>query len=238
MKINNIHWKNNICCVTYTGAVAINRDNTPTGDRRVRRTRTALQRALVHLAGERDLGEITIADVAEHAEINRSTFYAHYRDVDELAEAACTAIIDDLVESLPALGSGQTRAAAQGSPADQLVAFFANLDEYANLYQSLLGPQGSPRVIDHIRRRVTTAIHLAVRSAAEGDALASDTAASTGSPHDVPAAFAAGALIGVATDWLQRGCPRSPAEMATLTWPLITAIPYLDISANAHGDTD
>jgi hypothetical protein len=31
-----------------------------------------------------------------------------------------------------------------------------------------------------------------------------------------------GALIGVATDWLHRGCPRTPAEMADLTWPLLT----------------
>jgi hypothetical protein len=47
----------------------------------------------------------------------------------------------------------------------------------------------------------------------------------------VPAAFAAGALIGVATDWLHRGSPGTPTEMACLTWPLLTAIPYLDTAA-------
>jgi hypothetical protein len=31
----------------------------------------------------------------------------------------------------------------------------------------------------------------------------------------VPAAFVARALIAVATDWLQRGCPGTPAEMTT-----------------------
>ncbi|WP_280889766.1 TetR-like C-terminal domain-containing protein [Streptomyces sp. LBL] len=42
-------------------------------------------------------------------------------------------------------------------------------------------------------------------------------------PHDVPASFTAGALLGVATDWLQRDCPRTPTEMAELTWPLLVA---------------
>ena len=205
--------------------MATTRDNTSTGDRRVRRTQAALQQALVHLAGERDLADIAVADVAEHAGINRSTFYAHYRDVDELAEAACTAIIDDLVESLPPLGPGRADP-AQGSPSQQLVAFFVNIAEYANLYRSLLGPQGSARVADHIRRRITTAVHVAVRVAAGAEIRPADTAA-TDSPHDVPAAFAAGALIGVATDWLHRGCPGEPAELAERTWPLVTAIPYL-----------
>ncbi|MFI7134164.1 TetR-like C-terminal domain-containing protein [Nonomuraea sp. NPDC050153] len=41
----------------------------------------------------------------------------------------------------------------------------------------------------------------------------------------MPAAFTAGALLGVATDWLERGCPRTPAEMAALTWPLLVTGP-------------
>jgi hypothetical protein len=43
-------------------------------------------------------------------------------------------------------------------------------------------------------------------------------------PHDVPAAFVAGALLTVATDWLQRGCPRTPREMTVLTQPLLNAL--------------
>jgi hypothetical protein len=43
-------------------------------------------------------------------------------------------------------------------------------------------------------------------------------------PLDVPAAFVAGALIGVATDRLQRGCPRTPLEMTILIKPLLIAL--------------
>lgn len=195
--------------------VVTTRDSTPTGDRRVRRTHAALQGALIHLVEEQDLGQISVADVAEQAEVSRSTFYDHYRDVHELAEAACTAMIDDLIESLPAFGPDS----ANQDPTESLEAFFANLAEHAGLYRSLLGPQGSARVVDHVRRRTTAAVYIAVHRATVGDA----PPTGTDIPHDVPAAFTACALIGVATDWLQRGCPRTPAEMATLTWPLLIA---------------
>jgi AcrR family transcriptional regulator len=192
--------------------------NTPTGDRRVRRTHAALQQTLIQLVEEKDLGQISVADVAEQAGVSRSTFYDHYRDVHELAEAACTAMIDDLIESLP---TGPDW--ADQDETHSLLAFFTNLAEYAGLYRSLLGPQGSARVIDHIRRRTTAAVHVAVRQATTGDAPQDHTTMPMDIPHDVPAAFTAGALIGVAADWLQRGCPQTPDEMAALTWPLLRA---------------
>lgn len=100
-----------------------------------------------------------------------------------------------------------------------LQAFFANLSEHDGLYRSLLGPQGSARVIDHVRRRVAAAVHANSCHATPP----ADIGSSIDIPHDVPAAFVAGAIIGVAADWLQRGCPRTPAEMASLTGPLLTA---------------
>lgn len=197
--------------------------NIPTGDRRVRRTHAALQRTLIQLVEEQDLSQISVADVAERAEVSRSTFYDHYRDVHELAEAACTGMIDELIESLPALDPDPA------DPTKSLQAFFANLAEHAGLYRSLLGPQGSARVIDHVRRRIIAAIHVATHRATTGEAPPENTS-SNDIPHDVPAAFTAGALIGVAADWLQHGCPRTPAEMAALTWPLLTVLHQVNVN--------
>jgi AcrR family transcriptional regulator len=212
--------------------VAAIRDSTPTGDRRVRRTHAALRGALIQLVEEQDLSHITVADVAERAGVSRSTFYDHYRDVHELAEAACTVMIDDLIESLPALDPDPSD--HQQDPTRSLQAFFANLAEHAGLYRSLLGPQGSARVIDHVRRRITAAIHTAADryhpTTGDGDTPSGCATVSIDNAHDVTAAFTAGALNGVATEWLLRGCPRTPAAMAALTWPLL---------AGNHGaDTD
>lgn len=201
--------------------MAVTRDKTSAlSDPRVRRTQAALRRTLIDLVQDRDLSRISVADVAERAGVSRSTFYDHYRDVHELAEAACTTMIDDLIEAIPNPAAGDV----SHTTTDNLLTFFAHLAEHAGLYRSVLGPQGSARVIDHVRRRATVAGYVGARRAASGDDASSPADYSADVPHDVPAAFTAGALIGVATDWLQRGCPLSPAEMAALTRPLLMAL--------------
>lgn len=212
--------------------MATTNSGAPAGDRRVRRTRAALQRALIGLVEERDLSQISVADVVDRAEVNRSTFYDHYRDVHELAEAACTSMIDDLIGVVLALDPAHAN--RSGSPEDPdppLTAFFAHFAEHAGLYRSLLARTGSARVIEHVRLRTMAAAHSSGQLSATGVITTADAAHPppdvadpSGIPHDVPAAFVAGALIGVATDWLQRGCPRTPAEMAILTKPLLRAL--------------
>jgi AcrR family transcriptional regulator len=197
----------------------------PPGDRRVRRTQATLQRALIGLVQEQDLSQVSVADVADRADVSRSTFYDHYQDVHELAEAACTSMLDELFESV--LGLDAARDRPPGPPHDPdpaLTGFFAHFAEHAGLYRSLLGPAGSARVIEHVRRRTTAAAHYSGRLAPAEAAPPPDTAGSPDFPLDVPAAFVAGALIGVATDWLQRGCPRTPLEMTILTKPLLIAL--------------
>ncbi|MBP2328934.1 AcrR family transcriptional regulator [Kibdelosporangium banguiense] len=202
---------------------ATNNSSAPPGDRRVRRTRTALQRALIDLVEERDLAQISVADVVDRAEVNRSTFYDHYRDVHELAEAASTSMIDDLIGVVIALDPAHANPSdSPEDPDPPLTAFFAHFAEHAGLYRSLLGPTGSARVIEHVRLRTAAAAHTSRHLAATEST--SDTADPADMPHDVPAAFVAGALIGVATDWLQRGCPRTPVEMTRLTKPLLIAV--------------
>ncbi|MGW4796820.1 TetR/AcrR family transcriptional regulator [Nonomuraea sp. NPDC004297] len=186
-------------------------------DPRVRRTQAALRATLIELVQHRDLSAISVADVAERAGVSRSTFYDHYRDVHELAAAACTAMIDELIEAIPGGPPGPDAADPSGAKTDTLLTFFAHLAEHAGLYRSVLGPRGSARVMEHVRHRATVAVY-AHRTATGVPDLTADT------PHDVPAAFTAGALLGVATDWLHRGCPTSPAEVAARTLPLLTTL--------------
>lgn len=56
---------------------------TPT-DRRVRKTRDLLHRALMDLAIERGYDRVTVQDILDRADVGRSTFYAHYKNKDDL----------------------------------------------------------------------------------------------------------------------------------------------------------
>lgn len=55
-----------------------------TVNRRVQFTKTALRDAMIELITEKPLTSITVKDVCARADINRSTFYLHYKDVDSL----------------------------------------------------------------------------------------------------------------------------------------------------------
>ena len=55
-------------------------------DRRVHETRTRLHGALESLVHEKPYDEIVVKEIIARADIGRSTFYAHYRDKDELLD--------------------------------------------------------------------------------------------------------------------------------------------------------
>ena len=53
-------------------------------DRRVRKTKKAIQEGLAELMMEKDLQNITVQELADKADIHRATFYTHYADVYDL----------------------------------------------------------------------------------------------------------------------------------------------------------
>jgi len=55
-------------------------DNSKTMDRRVRRSLERISRAFGQLIQEKPIDSITVQDIAERADINRSTFYQHFED--------------------------------------------------------------------------------------------------------------------------------------------------------------
>eukprot|EP01030_Chromulinospumella_sphaerica_P026831 gene26831-27058_t len=53
-------------------------------NRRERKTRGALLSAFVGMVTRRRYDDIQVSEIAETADVGRSTFYAHYKDKDEL----------------------------------------------------------------------------------------------------------------------------------------------------------
>ena len=50
------------------------------------KTRRALREALLDLIEEKGLDRVTVKALCERADLNRGTFYLHYRDVYDLLE--------------------------------------------------------------------------------------------------------------------------------------------------------
>ncbi|PRO65357.1 TetR/AcrR family transcriptional regulator [Alkalicoccus urumqiensis] len=65
-------------------------------DRRVRKTKLALKQALLTLLKKKTLGAVTITELVQRADLNRSTFYHHYNNAAELFEEIRSGVLDDL----------------------------------------------------------------------------------------------------------------------------------------------
>lgn len=57
-------------------------------DRRARRTRKLLKESLLALMREKPFAEISVRDVTDRADVNRTTFYLHYADTAQLLQSA------------------------------------------------------------------------------------------------------------------------------------------------------
>lgn len=55
-------------------------------NRSVLRSKNMLRKAYIELSTEKDASKITVVDVVNRADLSRNTFYAHYPDVNAIAE--------------------------------------------------------------------------------------------------------------------------------------------------------
>lgn len=179
-------------------------------DPRIARTQQSLQSALLDLATSRGLDDITVADIADHAGVNRSTFYQHYSDKDTLLADALDGAVEAAGLSVP------TKPESHDTPPVEIVAFLHHVDEHADLYRWAVGSHGSAVVTDRLRARTEALVrhHLD---------LAGSESPFDDIPDEIAAAGIAGAGLGVIRAWLE-GSPRAEVELAARwLWRMVTA---------------
>lgn len=65
------------------------------------RSRQKIVAAVVDLLQEKPLGKITVTDVVKRANINRGTFYMHYRDVPDVIDHQIQKVFDRIKAAMP-----------------------------------------------------------------------------------------------------------------------------------------
>ncbi|WP_204491521.1 TetR/AcrR family transcriptional regulator [Archangium primigenium] len=171
-------------------------------DPRVLRSRALLRDALLALIRERGFDAIHVRDLTARARLNRSTFYLHYRDKDDLL----THVMRDM---LLELSRGHQRLEASHERLHQtLRGWFEHAAAHAELYQLMLGQRSLHAYSLQLRGILERLMNAELKDAAElPDRL-------KGVPLPVMSRFMASAYLGVLEWWLDRRAPHPPEDMA------------------------
>jgi len=171
-------------------------------DRRVRRTRRRLQRALAELILEKRYEKITVQNIIDRADVGRSTFYAHYLDKEDLLVSSFTSWAQDLDQHLQA----DNHAEEEEDHLLHSLTFFRHADEQFDLYRAMLEGGGGEVLVETGREHMQADIcrHLEARLSPGREPVI---------PVPVIANFLAGALWSLLMWWLAAGRPYPPEQI-------------------------
>ena len=71
-----------------------------TGDKRIRKTKQAIRNALFQIMEEKSIDKITVAEIVQKADINCSTFYFYYEDINDLLRQTENEVFETFVRSI------------------------------------------------------------------------------------------------------------------------------------------
>ena len=173
-------------------------------DRRVRRTRHRLKEALLQLIEERSYDGITVAEITQHADVGRSTFYSHFDSKEELLFDGFEAALRRLATLPPA---GNVAGLRFSLP---LLRHIATQRRFA---LATLGSGANPAIQQTVTRILADVVRLELGhvSAAQGPAREAQV-------HGV-----VGAFRGLVTWWLTSGSRLSPEALDQVFQALVAS---------------
>jgi AcrR family transcriptional regulator len=168
-------------------------------DRRIQRTRQLLQEALVALILEKGYESVTVQDVIDRANVGRSTFYAHFRDQEDLLLSGFETLRAQFEQHLT------RQSAADGGPWNLSLMVFQHAQSQHRLYKALAGKQSGNVMLAHIHKYLTALIreHLKPQLSSRNKKEVI--------PPDVLAHYLVSSFMALLTWWLDHDLPY-PAE--------------------------
>lgn len=171
-------------------------------DRRIKYTKQVLKESLIKLLQTHHIAKISVKMLCKEADINRSTFYAHYSDQYELLRTLELEIIEEFrnyIKNQPVT-----------EQLDSTVALMKQLLEYAaqnaDLFRVLLNDHGDREFIRDIMTLTQEQIILSLKHDQSLDQRTSEY---------LQCFIVTGALK-IVQKWIEEGSVESPQEMAEL----------------------
>ena len=180
-----------------------------TVDRRVRKTKKQLRECLTRLLKEKKVQDITVRELTDMADLNRGTFYLHYKDVFDLLEKTEA----ELQEDFNQLVCKHDAVDLKQRPSVIFNEIYSLVYDNADLIEILLGENGDLNFVNRLKQLIREkCLKDWMEVFRSGNAAAFDAFFS----------FIVSGCIGLVQYWLQTGLKETPEQMAKLTEHIIT----------------
>ena len=163
-------------------------------DRRVRRTRKQLRECLVTLLKQKKVQDITVRELTELADLNRGTFYLHYKDVFDLLEKTESELLDDFNQLVMKHDAEDLKKHPYGI----FVEIYTLAYDNADLVEILLGENGDLNFLNRLKQLIRDKCL-----------------------HDWMEVFRVSGCVGLVQYWLKTGMKETPQQLARLTEQVI-----------------
>lgn len=177
-------------------------------DRRIRKTRAALKKALTTLMQQKQVKDISVRELTDLADVNRGTFYLHYKDVFDLLEQS----EDDILEELHETIAQYDEEAMKQNPTLMFEGIYNLCRENADFVNILIGENGDIkflRKLEHlVRERCLNEWSFIMKNQSPDQ-------------FDIYYAFIAGGCISLLQYWFRSGMRETPQELATITGKIL-----------------
>lgn len=178
-------------------------------DRRVRKSQQAIKEALITLINKDGLDNITVSDLCKEADINRSTFYLHFKNMDELIEAIEEELANHITHSISHLKTND---------------LISNPEVLNDLFVFLLSSiqEESELILAFMDRRVAASTRVTIEQVIENIILERMEEVAYGKPiqklNPVSPTYIAvlfsSLFTSICTEWLVNGLQESPEVLA------------------------
>ncbi|MFC4403407.1 TetR/AcrR family transcriptional regulator [Gracilibacillus xinjiangensis] len=170
-------------------------------DRRKKYTQMVLKESFLKLLNEKQLSSITVKELCQLADINRSTFYSHYADQYDLLSKMEEEIIEDMNKYLSECNFTKEDESEQVT--EKLMEYIV---KNKKVCQTLLCGNGDASFLEKV---MLVAKENIKKNGFLGNHFNEDTA-------DYWSTFIVSGGIYVIKNWLERGMDKTPREMALM----------------------
>ncbi|MEP6986794.1 MAG: TetR/AcrR family transcriptional regulator [Chloroflexota bacterium] len=172
-----------------------------TDNLRVRRTRKIIQEALINLTVEKGYNRISVQNIVDRAGINRSTFYRHYLDKDDLLSKYMDDVTGVIFQNDEIDEEDQ-----EGIPSG-LIKLLNHIQTFSEFYRIMLSTDGHPLVSERLRQKVENRFRIHVTEITK-------TQCKKGSVIELQLRSMSAAGIGAILWWVENKMPCTAEELA------------------------